>query len=195
MAKTNFDPGTMLNPVPVVMVSCGEGDEANIITIAWAGTVCSNPPMLSISVMKKRHSHHIIEETGEFVVNLVNEDLVKACDYCGVTSGSKVNKWKDTGLTKGKADFVSCPTIEESPVNLECKVREMKTLGSHDIFIAEIVNVKVDDSLIDDKGKIWMEDAGFVAYNHGKYQPLKEPVGFFGFSVMKEKTRLRKEGK
>lgn len=193
MTKVNLKPGEMLNPVPAVMVSCGTGDEINIITIAWTGTVNSNPPMTYVSVMPKRHSHDIIEKNGEFVINLVNADLVKACDFCGVRSGAKVNKWKEMNLTQIPGDIVSCPMIKESPVNLECKVVEIHRYNTHDMFVAEIVAVHVNEELMDKNGRVCLENANLVAYNHGMYMQLhKKPLGTFGFSVMKPKTAKRK---
>ncbi len=192
MSKTVFKPGTMLNPVPAVMVSCGEGDVKNIITIAWTGIINSEPPMTYVSVRRERYSHDIIERTGEFVINLTTEKLAFATDYCGVKSGRDVDKFKEQNLTPAKSRVVSCPSIEESPVNIECKVIEKKEYGTHDMFIAEIVSVSVDDSLMDENGRLCLEDAGMLAYNHGHYFGLKKnAIGRFGYSVMKPKTRKR----
>lgn len=192
MKKKSFKPGTMLSPVPAVMVSCGEGKEKNIITIAWTGIVNSNPPMTYISVKKERHSHGIISKTGEFVINLCTENLAFAADYCGVKSGADVDKFREQNLTAGSSECVACPLIVESPVNLECKVREVHTYPSHDMFVAEIVNMQVNEELIDQKGKICMEQAGLIAYSHGAYFTIaRNPVGRFGYSVMKPKTRKR----
>ncbi len=195
MGKINMKPTELLSPIPAVMVSCGTGEEANIITIAWTGTVNSVPPMTYVSVMPKRHSHALIKKNGEFVINLVNTDLVKACDYCGVRSGANVNKWKEMNLTQIPGDIVSCPMIKESPVNLECKVVEVHEYNTHDMFVAEIVAIHVNEELMDAKGRLCMEKANLVAYTHGMYMPLhKRPVGTFGFSVMKPKTAKRKAG-
>lgn len=195
MSKLNFKPGTMLNPVPAVMVSCGTEEEHNIITVAWTGIVNSEPPMTYVSVRKQRYSHDMIAKTGEFVINLTTENLAFATDYCGVRSGRDVDKFKEQNLTPVKGEKVSCPVIKESPVNLECKVVEVHEYGSHDMFVAEIVNVQVDESLMDEKGRIRLDQAGLVAYNHGEYFGLKKhPIGKFGFSVMKSKTKKRIAG-
>lgn len=194
MAKIEFKPGTMLNPVPAVMVSCGDENEKNIITIAWTGIVNTNPPMTYVSVRKERHSHSIIKRTGEFVINLTTEELAFATDYCGVKSGRDVDKFKEQNLTPVESKVVSCPSIGESPVNIECKVTEIKELGSHDMFLAEIVSVSVDEALMDEKGRLCLEEAGLIAYNHGHYFGLKKnEIGKFGYSVMKPKTRRRLE--
>lgn len=195
MEKMNFKPGTMLNPVPVVMVSCGTEKERNIITVAWTGIVNSDPPMTYVSVRKERHSHHLIKESGEFVINLCTEELAFATDYCGVKSGKDMDKFREQGLTPGPAEKVSCPVIAQSPVNLECKVREIHEYGSHDMFVAEIVNVQADAELMDEKGRLRLDQAGLVCYNHGEYFGLKkQPLGKFGYSVMKPKTRRRLAG-
>ena len=194
--KQEFKGSEMLSPVPAVMASLGEGDEANIITIAWTGIINSRPPMTYISVRKERHSHDILMKTGEFVINLTTEAILKQTDWCGVRSGRDFDKWKETGLTKEPASVVKCPMIAESPVNLECRVTEVKELGSHDMFMAEIVKVHVDDSIIDEDGHFDVVRAGLLAYIHGHYYTVNiKPLGRFGFSVMKPKTkkRLQKE--
>ena len=192
MAKIAFKPGTMLNPVPAVMVSCGTGEEKNIITIAWTGIVNSEPPMTYISVRRERHSYRLIKAAGEFVINLTTEKLAFAADYCGVKSGRDLDKFEALKLTAAESKEVSCPSIAESPVNIECRVTEVKELGSHDMFLAEIVSVSVDEALMDETGRLCLEDAGLVAYNHGHYFALgKTPLGRFGFSVIKPKTRKR----
>ncbi|MCR5799240.1 MAG: flavin reductase family protein [Lachnospiraceae bacterium] len=186
MAKQNWKPGNMLYPLPVVMVSCKrEGEKPNIVTVAWTGTVCSDPPMLSISVRPERYSHDIIEETGEFVVNLVGKDLTYACDYCGVRSGRDTDKFADMKLTEYVSEFMPTPAINESPVNIYCKVRKTERLGSHDMYIAEVVGVTVDEAYMDEKGRFVLEDAGLVAYSHGEYFELGEKLGKFGYSVKK----------
>lgn len=191
MGKRSFKGGAMLNPVPAVMVSCG-GRKPNIITIAWTGIVNSNPPMTYISVRKERYSHNIIENTGEFVINLCSEELTFATDFCGVRSGRDTDKFKEMKLTPERAEIVRCPMIKESPVNIECRVREIIELGSHDMFIADILKVHVDEQYIDRSGRIRLDQASLVAYNHGEYFGLKrQPIGKFGFSVMKPKTRKR----
>ncbi|MEE0181516.1 MAG: flavin reductase family protein [Anaerovoracaceae bacterium] len=191
MGKRSFKGGAMLNPVPAVMVSCGSR-KPNIITIAWTGIVNSNPPMTYISVRKERYSHNIIENTGEFVINLCSEELAFATDFCGVRSGRDTDKFKEMKLTPERAEIVRCPMIKESPVNIECRVREIIGLGSHDMFIADILRVHVDEQYIDQADRIRLDQASLVAYNHGEYFGLKrQPIGKFGFSVMKPKTRKR----
>lgn len=194
MAKKGLKPGTMLNPVPAVMVSCGEGEQANIITIGWTGIINSEPPITYVSVRKSRHSHQLIAESGEYVINLTTEALVKATDYCGVKSGRDVNKWTEMNLTPVPGEEVKCPMIDESPVNLECKVIEVKEYPTHDMFIGEIVKVHADEALFDEKGRICLDEAGLISYSHGEYFALKrEPLGKFGYSIMKPKTRKRYE--
>ncbi len=192
MAKIEFKPGTMLNPVPAVMVSCGDGTESNIITIAWTGIINTDPPITYVSVRKSRYSHDIIEKTGEFVINLTTEKLTFAADYCGVRSGRDTDKFRDMKLTAAESRKVKCPSIEESPVNLECRVIEKKEYPTHDMFIAEIVSVSVDEDLMDENNRLCLEKAGLTAYSHGHYYVLPEKdTGRFGYSVMKPKTRKR----
>lgn len=193
MDKISFKPGTMLNPVPVVMVSCGtEAADYNIITIAWTGIINSEPPMTYVSVRKSRHSHKLIQESGEFVINLCNEQLAFATDYCGVKSGRDIDKFKAQKLTPVAAETVNCPMIGEAPVNLECKVTQVVSLPTHDMFMAEIVRVHADKSIIDEKGKILLEEARLICYNHGEYFGIKrQPIGKFGYSIMKTKTKKR----
>lgn len=188
--KTEVGLSTLLNPVPVVMVSCaGKNPESieerpNIVTIAWAGTINSEPPMVSISVRKSRHSHKLISETGEFVINLVNKSLTKSCDYCGVKSGKDEDKFNTCGLTPVKAKNLQYAyAINESPVSISCKVKQVIELGSHDMFIAEIVGITADEYLIDENGKLCLDKAKLVAYNHGEYFVLGEKLGFFGYSL------------
>ena len=187
MNKENWKPGNMLYPVPAVMVSCQRPDERpNIITVAWAGTICSDPAMLSISVRPERYSHSIIKETGQFVVNLVNHDLVFATDYCGVKSGRDVDKYKEMNLTPLSSQKIAAPGIAESPLNLECQVTQIIPLGSHDLFLARILGVTVDRQYMDEKGKFNLNDAGLVAYSHGEYYQLGQKLGTFGYSVRKK---------
>ena len=195
MSKVTFKPGTMVNPVPVVMVSCGEAEtEYNIITIAWTGIVNSEPPMTYISVRKSRHSHGIIEKHKEFVINLCTEELAFQTDFCGVKSGRGINKFKELKLTPVPAQFVKCPMIQECPVNIECRVREVHHYPSHDMFVADILSVHADDSLMTDKGKLELDKASLICYNHGDYFGLQsKAIGKFGFSVMKPKTKKRIE--
>ena len=191
--KISSKPGPLLAPVPSVMVSCGDMDNSNIITIAWTGIINSDPPMTYISVQRSRHSHDIIEESGEFVINLVPSGIAKAMDYCGVRSGRDVDKFAQTGLTREAADEVAAPMIAESPVNIECRVRDIMRFPSHDMFIADIVAVHVDDRYVDERGAYDFGRMDLVAYNHGKYyRLLPEELGFFGYSVMKPKTAKRK---
>lgn len=190
--KKTFKPGAVLSPIPAVMVSCGRGSEKNIITIAWTGIINSNPPLTYISVRKSRHSHKLISESGEFVINLVNEPLAFAADFCGVKSGREVDKFEKMNLTARQAESVNCPLIAEAPVNLECKVKEVHEYPTHDMFVAEIINMHVDESLVDEKGKVDFAAAGLVAYVHGEYFGMKKkPIGRFGYSVMKPKTKKR----
>ena len=181
-------PGNMLYPLPAVMVSVAdEKGEANILTVAWTGTICSDPAMLYISVRPQRHTYHMIRETGEFVVNLTTERLAKATDWCGVRSGRDVDKWKEMHLTKGKAKALSyAPIIEESPVNIECKVTEVKELGTHHMFLAEVKAVQVDERYLDENGKFQLNATGLLAYSHGEYLSLGKSLGTFGWSVRKK---------
>ena len=196
MAKQIWKPGNMLYPLPAVMVSVADKEgNPNIITVAWAGTVCTNPPMVSISVRPERYSYHMIDETGEFVINLVNKRLVRATDYCGVRSGRDVDKFKETRLTPQASRYVKAPGVEESPVNIECKVVEVKELGSHDMFIAQVLGVTIDNQYMDDRGKFNLNASGLVSYSHGEYFELGKKLGSFGYSVkkpIKKKTARRK---
>lgn len=187
MAKQSWKPGNMLYPVPAVLVSCRnkEGKD-NVLTIAWAGTICSDPAMLSISVRKERYSYPMIKESGEFVVNLTTKALVEATDYCGVKSGKDEDKFAAMNLTQGEAEKINAPIIMESPVNIECKVKQVLELGSHDMFIAEVVNVQVSEELLDEKGSFKLQEAELLAYSHGEYYELGNKLGTFGFSVKKK---------
>lgn len=190
MGRQYWRGGNMLYPVPAVMVSCMRpGERPNIITVAWAGTVCSAPAMLSISVRKERYSHRIIEETGEFAVNLVNKELTFATDYCGVRSGRDVDKFREMKLTEQPSKYISAPGIAESPLILECKVKQQIPLGTHDMFLAEVVGVSVDERYMDEKGTFHLNDAKLTAYSHGTYFELGEALGTFGFSVRKDKNK------
>lgn len=192
--KELWKPGNLLYPIPAVMVSCQrEGEKPNIITVAWAGNVCSSPAMLSISVRKERYSYDILKETGEFVVNLTNRKLAYATDWCGVKSGKDYDKFKEMHLTPLESRFVSAPGIAESPVNIECKVRNVLELGSHDMFVAEVMGVTVDEKLLDNKGKFDLRAADLISYSHGEYFTLGEKIGKFGYSVVKKKTSKRKK--
>nr|WP_090172627.1 flavin reductase family protein [Eubacterium oxidoreducens] len=183
----------MLYPVPAVMVSCQrKGEEPNIITIAWCGTVCSDPPMVSISVRPKRYSYDIIKDTGEFVINLVTKELAFADDYCGVRSGRDENKFKKMHLTPVEVAHVNAPGIDESPVHIACKVKEIIKLGSHHMFLAQVVGVSVAKEYIDEHGKFHLNDLNLISYSHGEYYTLGEKVGKFGYSVQKKKKKHRK---
>lgn len=187
MAKQSWKPGNMLYPVPAVLVSCRDKNgNDNVLTVAWAGTICSDPAMLSISVRKERYSYKMIKESGGFVVNLTTKELVEATDYCGVRSGRDEDKFAAMKLTKGEAEKINAPVILESPVNIECKVKQILELGSHDMFIAEVVNVQISGELLDEKGSFKLQDANLLAYSHGEYFELGNKLGTFGFSVKKK---------
>lgn len=188
MAKQTWKAGNMLYPLPAVMVSVADNEgKKNIITVAWAGTVCTNPPMVSISVRPERYSYHMIEETGDFVINLTTEELAFATDYCGVKSGRDVDKFKMTKLTAEAADQVKAPLIKECPVNIECKVVKKEELGSHHMFIAEVKAVHVDDTYMSETGKFCLEKAHPIVYSHGQYFGLGDLLGTFGYSIRKKK--------
>lgn len=189
MTKQIWQPGNMLYPLPAVMVSVGDKtDNTNILTVAWTGTICSDPAMLYISVRPERYSYHMLQETKEFVVNLTTEQLVKATDYCGVKSGRDVDKWKETGLTKGEASELSyAPIIMESPVNIECKVTEVKELGTHHMFLAEVAAVQVSDEYMNENNKFELNSTGLLAYSHGEYLGLGKSLGTFGYTIRKKK--------
>lgn len=194
MGKQSWKAGNMLNPVPAVMVSVADQNHRpNIITVAWAGTVCTNPPMVSISVRPERYSYHMIEETGEFVINLTTEKLAYATDYCGVRSGRDVDKFKELHLTPEKAEHVSAPLIGESPVNIECRVVKKETPGSHHIFLAEVKAVHVDDAYMDQKGRFALEKTDPIVYVHGQYYSLGKLLGTFGYSVKKPAKKTVKK--
>ncbi len=196
MAKQIWKPGNMLYPLPAVMVSVADKEgNPNIITVAWAGTVCTNPPMVSISVRPERYSYHMIDETGEFVINLTTEKLAYATDYCGVRSGKDVDKFKELHLTLEKAEYVSAPLIAESPVNIECKVVKKETPGSHHIFLAEVKAVHVDDAYMDQKGRFALEKTDPIVYVHGQYYSLGKLLGTFGYSVKKPTKKNGKKKK
>lgn len=188
MGKIIWKPGTMVYPVPVVMVTCGDIEKKyNIITVAWTGTVCSNPAMTYISVKPERYSYQLIKDTGEFVINLTGEGTAKATDYCGVMSGRDIDKFNETGLTPLKASVVKCPIIKESPLSIECRVTNELDLGSHHMFLGEVVSVDADEDYMDSKGKFHFESAKPICYSHGQYCGLKKPIGRFGFSVSHKK--------
>ncbi len=195
MSKQIWRAGNMLYPVPAVMVSCAlPGERANIITVAWTGTICSSPAMVSISIRPERYSYHMIKESGEFVINLTTEKLVRAVDYCGVCSGRNVDKYSEMHLTPGCASKVSVPLIEESPVNIECRVTEVLELGSHHMFLALVEAVDVDERYLDAEGRFDLNSAGLLVYSHGEYIALGKKLGTFGYSVRRKK-RSSKRGK
>lgn len=188
MGKQIWKPGNMLYPVPAVMVTVGDGEERdNIITIAWAGTINSDPAMVSISVRKSRYSHDLLMKNGEFAINLVTKELTYAMDYCGVKSGRDMDKFEVMKLTRGKAATISVPVIEESPLNIECKVSQVIELGSHDMFLAEVTAVLADEKYMDESGKFDLNASDLIAYSHGQYFTLGENIGKFGYSVQKKK--------
>ena len=202
MAKQMWKPGTLLYPVPAVMVSCRNSEGVNnIITVSWTGIACSDPAMLYVSIRPERYSYDMIKNSGSFVVNIPNRSLTYAADFCGVKSGRDVNKFEHLGLTAQKSNLVDAPSIGECPVNLECRVRDILTLGSHDMFISEILCVNVEDGLLDKSGKLHLNKADLICYNHGEYRALTESLGHFGFSVRKtprtadKKKTFKKEKK
>lgn len=188
MAKQSWKPGNMVYPLPAVMVSVtdGKGND-NIITVAWVGTICTNPPMVYISVRPERYSYQMIKDTGEFVINLTTEKLAYATDFCGVKSGKNFDKFKETGLTKEPADIVKAPMIKESPVSIECRVKEIKELGSHHMFIADVVAVHADDHYMDENNKFELNKSRPLIYSHGEYLGVGDRLGTFGYSVKKSK--------
>ena len=187
MGKITWKPGTFVYPIPAVMVSCGTMEKSNIITVAWTGIINTNPAMVYISVRPTRYSYNLIKDQGEFVINLTTKSLTRATDWCGVKSGANVDKFKEMNLTPQKSSKINAPAIAESPVNIECKVVNVIELGSHDMFIAKVEAVHVDEKLLDDKGRLRLEDANLLAYSHGEYFELGEKIGKFGFSVAKKK--------
>ena len=187
--KQSWKPGTMIYPLPAVLISCGDNEhEYNLFTVAWTGTVCTNPPMCYISVRPERHSYEIIKRTGEFVINLTTASLARATDWCGVRSGRDYDKFSEMGLTAEAAAVVKAPIVAESPVSIECRVKQIVPLGSHDMFIADVVNVLVDEEYINpETGKLELERADMIAYSHGEYFRLGKAIGHFGWSVRKKK--------
>lgn len=197
MGKQIWKPGNMLYPLPAVMVSTADTKgEDNIITVAWTGTVCTDPAMLYISVRPERYSYHMLRESGEFVVNLTTEKLAKATDWCGVRSGRDFDKWKEMHLTRGQAQKLTyAPVIAESPVNIECKVTEVHELGSHHMFLARVEAVQVEDAYMKENGKFELNDTGLLAYSHGEYFTLGRELGRFGYSVRKKTAPSKKKRK
>ena len=193
MAKIQFKPSTMLGPLPAVMVSCGDMQNSNIITIAWVGIACSQPTRVYISVRPERYSHHLIKQSGEYVINLTSEKLLPACDYCGIRSGRDIDKFAEMKLTKEQGTVVSAPMIAESPISLECKVFDVISLGSHDMFLADVVAVHADESIVDENGKIDFSLARLVNYQHGDYYRCGRQLGRFGFAA--QRKFIAKHGK
>ena len=195
--KQSWKPGTMIYPLPAVLISCGENEqEYNLFTVAWTGTVCTNPPMCYISVRPERHSYEIIKRTGEFVINLTTASLARATDWCGVRSGRDYDKFSEMGLTAEAAAVVKAPIVAESPVSIECRVKQIVPLGSHDMFIADVVNVLVDEDYINpETGKLELERADMIAYSHGEYFRLGKAIGHFGWSVRKKKKTHKPRAK
>ena len=196
MAKQLWKPGNMIYPLPAVMVSVTDGEgHDNIITVAWTGTVCTNPAMAYISVRPSRYSYDMIRKTGEFVINLTTEKLAFATDFCGVRSGRDVDKFRKLNLTKEKAQFVSAPMIGEAPVSIECRVREVKELGSHDMFLADVLAVHADEAYMDKNNRFCLNDAGLLVYSHGEYLAGGRKVGTFGYSVKKKQQKKQMQKK
>ena len=194
MSKVQWKGGTFIYPIPAVMVSCGTMEKSNIITVAWTGILNTNPAMCYISVRPERYSHDIIKENGEFAINLTTRQLAYATDWCGVKSGRDVDKFKEMKLTKEKANIISVPLIKESPVSVECKVKEIVPFGSHDMFVAEIVAIDADEKYIDEKGAFDISKCDLIAYANGGYYPLESKIGKFGYSVQK-KSKTAKNSK
>lgn len=192
MSRKIWKAGTFIYPLPAVMVSCGTMEKSNIMTVAWTGIINTNPAMCYISVRPERHSYNMIKEQGEFVINLTNEKLAFATDWCGVKTGAKVDKFKEMHLTKEKGEFVKCPIIRESPVAIECKVKEIRELGSHHLFIAEVLSIDADEKYIDEKGAFDISKCNLIAYSNGHYYSLGRKIGRFGFSVEKSKKKGKK---
>ena len=195
MSKVTWKSVTFIYPLPAVMVSCGTMEESNIITVAWTGIINTDPAMCYISVRPTRYSYEMIKKTGEFVINLTTRDLAYATDWCGVKTGAKVDKFKEMKLTKEKANFVNCPMIKESPVSVECKVKEIRELGSHHMFVAEILGINADEKYINENGAFDISKCDLIAYSNGNYYSLGKKIGRFGFSVQKKKKTAKKSGK
>lgn len=191
MAKVSWRGGALIAPVPPAMISCGTMEQSNIITVAWTGILGTVPPKTYISVRPRRHSYHIIKEQGEFVINLTTEALIHAADYCGMYTGAKVDKFAACGLTREEVPGFACPMIAEAPLSLACRVTEVVPMGSHDMFIADVVSVHVDEELIDAGGKLRLERAHLAAFAHGEYYGLGKKLGWFGFSAVKKKKKPR----
>lgn len=193
MSKIAWRPGTMLYPVPAVMITCKYGDIENIITVSWVGTICSNPPMVSISIRPDRYSYELIKKSGEFVINIPGKSLAFAADFCGVKSGRDVDKFSHLKLNKEKANNVNVPLIKEAVISIECKVKDVIELGSHHMFIADVVGVDVEQEFIDENNTLKLDNAELICYNHGKYCVASNPIGKFGYSVEKKKIKNKRK--
>lgn len=192
MSRQTWKAGNMLYPLPAVLVSVADrAGRSNLFTVAWTGTICSDPPMVSISVRPERYSYHMIDETGEYVINLTTESLAYATDYCGVKSGRDIDKWKETGLTQIRGGHVQAPMVAESPVNIECRVTQKLKLGTHHMFLAEVLAVHVDEQYMDETGRFLLNDAKPLVYSHGRYLGVGKEIGSFGYSVKKDKTKQK----
>lgn len=196
MAKQKWKPGNMVYPLPAVLVSCGDKEgNYNLMTAAWTGTICSDPPMVYVSVRKERHSHHMIQETGEYVINLTTEKLARATDFCGVRSGRNMDKFKEMGLTPVTGELQYAPMVGESPVSIECRVTQVLELGSHDMFMAEVTAVYVDEAYMDEKGTFHLEKADPLVYSHGQYYGIGKHLGGFGYAVRKKPVKKQQRKK
>ena len=194
MAKKKWKPGNMVYPLPAVLVSCGDkAGNKNLMTAAWTGTICSDPPMVYVSVRKERYSHHMIRETGEYVINLTTEKLARATDFCGVRSGKDMNKFQEMQLTPVQGELKYAPMVAESPVSIECRVTNVMELGSHDMFMAEVTAVYVDEQYLDAKGSFHLEKADPLVYSHGQYYGIGKHLGGFGYTVRKKPAKKKKK--
>ena len=193
MAKVSWKPGAMLSPVPPVLVSCSDGERDNLITVGWTGIICTEPAKTYISLRPERFSYEIISKSREFIINLPSSHIIRSIDFCGVRSGRKLDKFKECRLTKEKATQVACPAVAESPISIECRVTDIVKLGTHDMFMADIIAVNVDERYIDEKGKLRIEQCSLAAYAHGSYFALGKKIGSFGYSVKKKQTKNRKK--
>lgn len=193
MAKVSWKPGAMLSPVPPVLVSCSDGERDNLITVGWTGIICTEPAKTYISLRPERFSYEIISKSREFIINLPSSHIIRSIDFCGVRSGRRLDKFKECRLTKEKATQVACPAVAESPISIECRVTDIVKLGTHDMFMADIIAVNVDERYIDEKGKLRIEQCSLAAYAHGSYFALGKKIGSFGYSVKKKQTKNRKK--
>ena len=193
MAKVSWKPGAMLSPVPPVLVSCSDGERDNLITVGWTGIICTEPAKTYISLRPERYSYEIISKSREFIINLPSSHIIRSIDFCGVRSGRRLDKFKECRLTKEKATQVACPAVAESPISIECRVTDIVKLGTHDMFMADIIAVNVDERYIDEKGKLRIEQCSLAAYAHGSYFALGKKIGSFGYSVKKKQTKNRKK--